>query len=144
MKKNLLTALTLCLIGALAAGCGGKKPAAGIDVDLTALSGVMVYAEVYNMMTSPEEYLGKTIKANGSYAVTYYDKTGQYYHFVLVEDAGACCQQGLEFRWSGERVYPDEYPAENAKIELVGVYSRYELLGDTLYYLAVDELTVPG
>ena len=30
--------------------------AEGIDIDLTELSATMVYAEVYNMMTSPESY----------------------------------------------------------------------------------------
>ena len=29
----------------------------GIDVDLTTLSGTMVYSEVFNMITNPEDYV---------------------------------------------------------------------------------------
>lgn len=34
----------------------------GIDVDLTQLSSTMIYAEVYNMMVTPDEYVGKTVR----------------------------------------------------------------------------------
>lgn len=42
-----------------------KQPASEpdrIDIDLTEFSSNMVYAEVYHMISSPEQYLGKTIK----------------------------------------------------------------------------------
>ena len=42
--------------------------AEGIDVDLTALSSTMVYAEVYNMITAPEQYRGKVVKMEGLFA----------------------------------------------------------------------------
>ena len=33
----------------------------------------------------------------------------------------ACCAQGLEFVWGdGSHKYPDEYPAEDAEIEVQG------------------------
>ena len=37
----------------------------GIDIDLTALSRTMVYSEVYNMMMTPENYIGKVVRMNG-------------------------------------------------------------------------------
>ena len=64
-----------------------------IDVDLTQLSSTMVYAEVYNMMTSPETYIGKIVKMDGTFAY-YHDKTtDQYYFACLIQDATACCSQ---------------------------------------------------
>ncbi len=42
----------------------------GIDVDLTKLSSTMVYSEVYNMMYTPDDYIGKTVKMNGHLHIT--------------------------------------------------------------------------
>jgi hypothetical protein len=44
-----------------------------IDIDLTALSADMVYAEVYSMLYVPEEYIGKTVKMSGQF-VFYHDE----------------------------------------------------------------------
>lgn len=160
MKKYLYILLLLCLMGLLLSGCAKtnadqttsdtpetqeQKSATAnviVDVDLTALNSTMVYAEVFNMTTNPEDYLGKTIKMSGSYSTTFYDETGLYYHYVIIEDAAACCQSGLEFIWNGEHKYPDDYPAEQTKIEVVGVFGEYDEFGETFYYLAVDEISI--
>ena len=124
-----------------------ETPSAGegaVDVDLTVLSSTMIYAEVYNIMTNPNNYVGKTIKMSGPYYASYYDETGLYYHYVVVEDAAACCMQGFEFIWSGDRAYPDDYPKDKAMIEVIGVFGSYEELSSTYYYLAVDDIAVLG
>ena len=59
----------------------GEKPvstasAEGVDVDLTALSSTMVYSEVYNMMMSPNDYIGKVVKMQGTYLYVYDSTTG--------------------------------------------------------------------
>jgi len=113
-----------------------------IDIDLTALSSTMVYSEVYNMMVYPDEYLGKTIKIVGPYYASQLDGTEKYYHFVIISDATACCQNGMEFIWDDNSpVYPDEYPENDTIIEVVGVFSSYEESGDTYYYLKTDGIT---
>ena len=99
-------------------------PDSGIDVDLTALSSTMVFAEVYNMLACPEDYLGKTIRAAGEFAV-YEEETGRLYA-VVVQDALACCAQGLEFELAGGAAYPDAYPAEGSEITVVGTVELYE------------------
>jgi hypothetical protein len=119
---------------------GASAQAGDADVDLTALSSTMVYAEVYNMMTSPDDYIGKTIKMSGPYYASYYEETEQYYHYVVIEDATACCQQGLEFVWSGEHSYPADYPDDNTRVEVTGVFDSYEELGTTYYHLVVDDI----
>lgn len=113
-----------------------------IDIDLTIMSSTMVYVEVYNMMTQPEDYLGKTIKVRGEYYVSYYDVTEQYYHFVVIADATACCTQGLEFVWQGEHIYPEDYPADGKEIELTGVFSSYEEEGITYYCIDTDTIHI--
>lgn len=151
MKKyaSILVALgMLSLLCLSAAGCSGKASAAnasdrgeGVDVDLTKLSSTMVYAEVFNIMSSPDDYMGKTVRMSGPYYASYYDKTDQYYHYVVVEDATSCCAQGLEFIWNGDHAYPDDFPDEATKIEVTGVFDSYDELGKTYYFLSVDDLS---
>ena len=114
----------------------------GVDVDLTVLSSTMVYAEVNNIMTSPKNYVGKTIKMSGLYYASYFDQTDQYYHYVVITDATSCCPQGLEFTWDGNHAYPDDYPEDQAQIEVIGVFDSYDELGQTYYYLDVSDLSV--
>jgi hypothetical protein len=81
--------------------------------------------------------LGKTIKIKGPYLPTD-DGSGLVYHYVLIVDALACCQSGLEFKLNGEQPYPEA----NAEVEATGVFGKYEEFGVTYYYIEVDGLTV--
>ena len=42
----------------------------GVDIDLTAMSGTMVYSEVLNMQQKPDEYYGKIVRMKGPFNVT--------------------------------------------------------------------------
>ena len=97
----------------------------GIDIDLTALSGTMVYSEVYRMIVIPEEYLGKTIKMKGNFAIYQNETTGEMFYACLIQDATACCAQGIEFVLKGEHSYPDDYPARGSEITVEGVFDTY-------------------
>ena len=79
-----------------------------IDVDLTILSSTMVYSEVYNMMTDPKEYIGKTIKMNGTFSYYHDESTGNEYFACIIKDATACCAQGIEFVLDGDYSYPKD------------------------------------
>jgi hypothetical protein len=114
-----------------------REPVADF-VDLTLLSGTMVYAEVYNIMVYPEDYLGKTIKMSGLYYSSYFEETSRYCHFVLIEDALACCRQGLEFIVSGDIAYPKDQD----RIEVTGVFASYVELGETNYRLEVSDISI--
>ncbi len=103
----------------------------GIDVDLTTLSSTMVYSEVYNMMSEPDDYLGKTIKMDGSFAVFHNEETDKYYYACIIQDATACCSQGLEFELNGDYKYPDDYPAEGENVCVVGTFDVYEEGGNS-------------
>jgi hypothetical protein len=109
-----------------------------VDVDLTALSSTMVYGEVFNMMMEPESYIGKTIKMRGLYYVNYYELTAKYYHFVVIQDATACCAQGLEFVWIGDHNYPED----ETEIEVTGVWESYEEDGQTWFRIRTNAISV--
>lgn len=97
-----------------------------VDVDLTALSSTMVYAEVYNMMTAPEDYVGKMVKMKGEFAIYHDEAADQYYFAVIITDATACCAQGIEFIWAGEHTYPDDYPPLGSEATVTGEFQTYE------------------
>lgn len=97
--------------------------ASDIDVDLTRLSSTMVYSEVYNMMNTPESYVGKMVRMNGNFAVYKYPERN--YYTCIIKDATACCQQGMEFLWRGKHNYPDDYPKEGSPIIVTGIFDIY-------------------
>lgn len=140
MKKVLCILLACVLIFAFTA-CGDEKGSEAetssnaltstksqdstVDVDLTALSSTMVYSEVYNMVTTPDDYLGKKVKMSGTFG-TYQDpETQKYYFACLIADATACCSQGIEFVLDGDYSYPKDYPEENANITVTGIFDTY-------------------
>ena len=95
-----------------------------IDVDLTKMSATMVYSEVYNMMVTPDDYLGKTIKMSGKFKVHYDEGSDTYYFACIVQDATACCAQGIEFE--GDYIYPRDYPDEGSEITVLGTFEIYQ------------------
>ena len=111
-----------------------KDTAESTFVDLTALSSTMVYAEVFAMMSSPEDYVGKTVKMQGIFS------KGQLYtagslndggtvFACIVQDATACCAQGIPFELAGDHTYPQDYPELGDTITVVGTFEIHEQEG---------------
>ena len=119
-----------------------SHPSAGkVDVDLTVLSSTMVYSEVYNMLYFyPEDYYGKTVKANGIFAIYQMVVDGvtqpaPVAYACIIADATACCAEGMEFVLEGDYTYPDDYPELGAEITVIGEFQSYEENGMTWYHL---------
>ena len=91
----------------------------------------------------PDTYAGKKIRMKGFYYAAYYEPTDTYYHYGVIQDALACCQQGLEFVWGdGSHVYPDEYPAEETEIYVTGTFETYQEEGDLNLYCHLKDAKV--
>ena len=112
---------------------------ASIDVDLTKLNAIMVYSEVNNMMTVPEDYIGKKVRMRGKLAVYKYPERN--YYTCIIADATACCQQGMEFLWAGDHKYPEDYPNEGDEITVTGTFDIY-YEGDKKYCQLKDSALV--
>ena len=97
-----------------------------LDVDLTKLSSTMVYSEVYNMMYTPDDYIGKTVKMKGQFSYYEDPETKAQYFACIIADATACCSQGLEFILSGEHTYPNDYPEVDSEITVTGTFETYK------------------
>lgn len=114
-----------------------------VDYDLTQMSNDMVYATVYQMMVTPEEYEGKTFRIDGNFYATYYEVTKKYYFYCIIQDATACCAQGMECVWDdGSHIYPDEYPEDNAEIVVEGTFETYKEEGDSNMYCRLSDATL--
>lgn len=96
----------------------------GVDIDLTQFSSSMVYAIVYQMVFYPEDFVGLTIHMEGKFFIWENPETGREYYSTIVEDALACCQQGLEFILA-----EGEYPALDTPIAVTGELELYEEYG---------------
>lgn len=116
----------------------------GVDYDLTAMSKDMVYATIYQVMYEPDKYEGKVFRIQGPYYPLYVEETGKYYHYCLIQDAAACCTQGMEFVWDdGSHIYPDEYPAENTEVEVQGTFDIYtEDTDSKIVYFRLNQATL--
>lgn len=111
-----------------------------INLDLTKMSATMIYSTIFDMLIMPEDYIEKTIKLSGWFE-TYTDpQTGEMYYAVVVPDATACCQQGLEFVWPGDHKYPEDFPEIMQDITVTGIYKLIENDGITYNYLEVVNL----
>ena len=139
MKKYFV--LILCLICVCFTSCG-TKPSDGIDVNLSAMNSLMATAEFQKLTASPTDYVGKTIKISGLYDPRYSEQTKTLYHYVVLEAAAECCPHEMEFYWIGNHKYPNDYPAKQQKIEIVGVYGPHKILGQNYYRLSIDDITV--
>lgn len=137
MKKITTAFLVISMAFALAA-CGAKGQTVDAthsttistdSVDLTVLSSTMVYAEVYNMMSDPERYKGRTVTMQGQFAV--YEGETRNYYACLIADATSCCAQGIEFVLDGDFSYPEDYPEVGSTITVTGVFDIYAENGAT-------------
>lgn len=100
-----------------------------VDLDLTQLSSTLIYSEVYNMLITPDDYKGKIIKMKGQFNQYTDEQTGKTYNAVIIPDATACCQQGLEFELS-DKTNPNF--EQGAEITVVGTFDTYSE-GELLY-----------
>jgi len=112
-----------------------------IDVDLNNLNANVVYAQVFQMMTEPDKFIGKRIRMSGQFNV-YAAQEGNpsgvtEYYAIIIADAQACCQQGIEFVWPGH-TYPDGFPEVKSNASVTGIFEVYEENGKKYCRLIAD------
>ncbi len=98
----------------------------GVDVDLTQLSSTMVYSEVFAMMMAPEDYDGKIVKMTGLYNFYHDAMVDKDYHACVVQDATACCAQGIDFVLADEDQDESAYPEIDEEITVTGEFNIYQ------------------
>ena len=111
-------------------------------MDLSVMDSDMIYATVYQMMSDPEQYVGKTFRIEGKFYVTYDEMTKNQYYYCVIKDATECCAQGLEFVWGdGSHIYPDEYPTDGTEVVVDGTFELY-MENDSRYCRLANEMCI--
>lgn len=145
MKKTLFFAAAVMMT---LTGCSKSKSAAGaenpaeiladeveefadenavLDFDLTKMGANMVYAQVFNMMLEPEQFKGKVFKIRGNFT-EFTSPDGNPGYAVIIADALACCQQGIEFKYDFE-----QKPSPDEIITVTGKYIVTSLESGAVY-----------
>lgn len=75
------------------------------------------------MTIAPQEYFGKTVKIESSFAV--YEGESKNYYACIIADATACCSQGFEFVCADDLSYPEDYPKLESEITVQGIFDTY-------------------
>ena len=110
-----------------------------VDLDMTYMSGVVVFGQISEICENYEEYAGKSVKMKGTFNVA--ELGDNIYYACLIKDATACCAQGIEFQWEGDHAYPEDYPEMGDEITVVGTFSTYKENTQTYCQLENSELT---
>ncbi len=99
----LLISLLLCALAG-----AGAEPAAEqtVDLDLSACSRGVTYAQMTQVCRSPEEYDGKVFKLKGKFN---YSEANQLARIIFSDNTG-CCELALVFQPAQALRFPDDYP----------------------------------
>ena len=106
-----------------------------VDIDLSMLNYNIASAQIFNMLIETDSYLGKTVRIKGQFFSNYDEDNKVRHYSVLIWDATACCQTGLQFIPRGNPVYPDDFPEEMADMEITGILRMKLLNGMDYLYL---------
>ena len=142
MKKRLALLLALCLaLASLSAAFAetASEPLQ-VDLDLSEMSGTIVYAQIYNIQYDPGPYLGKVIRVRGYYSFYREPTNDNVYYACVIPDATACCMQGIEFVWGGEHKYPDDYAEAGVNVTVTGRLEMYEEGGINYLHLVDSDV----
>lgn len=117
-----------------------------VDIDLCVLTDNMRYSMLFEIYSKPDNYLGKTVKINGTYRPYFDERTNKNYHYLMIKDKLACCENGIEFIWDdNSHAYPEEYPNEGDNLVISGKYSVYNEVDESgndkqYYYIDIDDI----
>ena len=124
MNKISIVGIVISIL--IMSGSGNAKTSEGPDyIDLTQMSGTMVYSQVYNMVFYPERFTGKRVKMEGTYSEYLDMASGVRYFGCIIQDATACCAQGIEFNPTEDFKYPDDYPTDGDIVTVEGDFDTY-------------------
>ena len=106
-----------------------------VDVDLTVLNAIMLSGELNNIfVNNPNNYIGKTIKVNGTYTESFPGENNEIFHFVLVYIDSCCTPRPIMFFPAGEFISPEL----GTQIEVTGIFNEFPEYD--LYYLDESEV----
>jgi hypothetical protein len=117
-----------------------------VDIDFTKFSGPEFDETFSNMLIlNPQGYMEKTVRLIGPYIGNYFEDSGRYMHFVLIDDALGCCFRFVELEL-GESFYSGVYTENYSIIDVAGEFSSYyeKAVDWNFNFLKVGSISVLG
>lgn len=113
-----------------------------IDIDLIELTADLRYAQIFDMCSYPDNYIGKIVKVSGLYDQWENEETGAVYKTVIITDALACCAQGIEFKEiPGQKLpIPYDWVSEDTSASEITVTGRFGCyIEDDILYIELTD-----
>ncbi len=107
-----------------------------IDYDLRTMSETMVYSHIFDLMLNPTEYENTRFIINGSLEEKLDLNTGETFYVIFIEDAAACCVQGLEVVFPEDVSIPIFLPQT---VNLQGTIGVYEFNNSDFAFVNAEE-----
>ena len=101
--RVLLSVLLLCTLAAAGAEQAAEQT---IDMDLSAFSRGVTYAQMTQVCRSPGEYEGKLFRLRGKFN---YSEANGLARIIFSDNTG-CCELALVFQPAEDLRFPDDYP----------------------------------
>ena len=114
-----------------------KNTQSSYDYDMTQYNKDMRYALTANIMNNPGEYIGKTIKADGTF-FSYPVGKDKWRYAVFISDTMGCCSAGIPILMNDDF----QRPENGAAITVSGTLEYIEYAGKQQISLQNTVLTV--
>lgn len=115
-------------------------PSGIVDHDLSNMNANMIFAEIFNLVLMPDEYIGRTFRMKGNFAVYVNEASGNKYFSIIIPDATQCCQQGIDIICLGDMKYPEDFPKIGSEIMVTGQFNSITTdEGLSFNYLVMSE-----
>ena len=115
-------------------------PSGIVDNDLSNMNANMIFAEIFNLVLMPDEYIGRTFRMKGNFAVYVNETSGNKYFSIIIPDATQCCQQGIDIICLGDMKYPEDFPKIGSEIMVTGQFNSITTdEGLSFNYLVMSE-----
>ena len=88
-------------------------------LDLSRMNSTILFAKLYEISQSAEEYKGKTFRMNGYYELAKDEIDGKKYHVLLLSDAAACCNFSFEMEWDAH----EKIPKKGSQVTVEGIFN---------------------
>jgi len=121
MKKVVTLAVSLVMLFALLAGCGGGNGDNGGNERLIEIGDRLFIMQVDNIYTNAQRYLGRMVQLQGIFETHHWE--GETFHIVFRNAPGCCGDDGVV----GFQLDLDGTPplADNAWVEVTGELERF-------------------
>ena len=90
------------------------------------------------MLTTPDEYIGKIVRVRG-WTASYLDEyENEPYYAVIIQDAAACCAEGIEYLLTDGY----EYPEPQTEATITGEFETFEEEATGILYCRLRDATI--